>query len=48
MDRCIKVSHEEKKNMNLKFKIIGQNPYKCVLGAFEMAGYQRTESNYFI
>ena len=26
----------------LKYKIIGNNPYKCVLAAFEEAGFERT------
>jgi hypothetical protein len=42
MSRSIKVSDVDAKNWNLKFKVLGNNPYKCVMAAFEIAGFERT------
>jgi hypothetical protein len=28
---------------NLKYKVLGTKPYKCVLAAFELGGFERTD-----
>jgi hypothetical protein len=47
MSRCIKLNQDEIKNLNLKYKILGNNPYKCVVAAFETAGFQKTNGIFF-
>ncbi|KAL4432998.1 hypothetical protein ABPG74_005371 [Tetrahymena malaccensis] len=43
--RAIQISDFETKKFNLKYKINGENPYKCVVKAFEEAGFEMTEEN---
>lgn len=47
MSRCIKLNQDDIKNLNLKYKILGNNPYKCVVAAFETAGFQKTNGIIF-
>ena len=37
--RTIKLTEEEAEKLNLKYKMHGTNPYKCVLAAFQAAGF---------
>ena len=37
--RAIKICEEEAEKLNLKYKMLGTNPYKCVLAAFQAAGF---------
>ena len=39
------MSDEDSTKLDLKYKIPGDAPYKCVVAAFSKAGFKRTKGN---
>jgi hypothetical protein len=40
--RCQKITGDEIQTLGLKYKIPGIKPYKCIINAFNNAGFERT------
>lgn len=45
MERTTRVSDQDAEKLDLRFKILGDQPYKCVLSAFKTAGFRRTNKD---
>jgi len=44
--RCQKLNEDDVAKLDLKFKITGDTPYKCVVSAFTKAGFKRTKGKW--
>lgn len=46
--RAFKLQEEDASRLELTFKIPGDSPYRCVMAAFQKAGFERTKGSFFI